>query len=151
MQKPYYEKPGFVLYHANCLYILAELPENSVNMVFADPSYLLSNDVFTVHAGRRVIVNKGEWEKSNGLEKDFNFHLEWIKAVKRVLKPQGTIKNGDLILDPFTDDSTTRIAAYLLGRQIIGIDIEKKYLNLSIKRFDELKDNLSCKQKLLKI
>jgi len=91
MQKPYYEKPKFKLYQANCLSILAELPENSVDMVFADPPYLLSNGGFTVHAGRRVSVNKGEWDKSNGLKKDFEFHLEWIKAVKHVLKPSGTI------------------------------------------------------------
>jgi len=75
MPKPYYERPGFSLYHANCLDILAELPENSIDMVFADPPYLLSNGGFSVHAGRRVSVNKGEWDKSNGLEKDFEFHL----------------------------------------------------------------------------
>ena len=34
MQKPYYEKPKFKLYQANCLELLAELPENSVDMVF---------------------------------------------------------------------------------------------------------------------
>ena len=49
----------FKLYYANCLDVLAELPENSVDMIFADPPYLLSNGGFTVHAGRRVSVNKG--------------------------------------------------------------------------------------------
>ncbi len=91
MQKSYYEKPKFKLYQSNCLDILAELPENSVDMVFADPPYLLSNGGFTVHAGRRVSVNKGEWDKSNGLKKDFEFHLEWVKAVRKILKPHGTI------------------------------------------------------------
>lgn len=91
MQKPYYEKKNFKLYNANCLDVFTELPENSVDMIFADPPYLLSNNGFTVHAGRRVSVNKGEWDKSNGLKKDFEFHLEWIKAAKRVLKPHGTI------------------------------------------------------------
>ena len=51
MRAPYYEKPRFKLYQANCLNVLAELPENSVDMVFADPPYLLSNGGFTVHAG----------------------------------------------------------------------------------------------------
>ncbi|MGB9756090.1 MAG: hypothetical protein ACPLXO_04315 [Desulfurella sp.] len=74
--KPYYEKSGFKLYHADCLDILGELPENSIDMVFADPPYLLSNGGFTVHAGKRVSVNKGEWDKSNGLEKNFEFHLK---------------------------------------------------------------------------
>ena len=73
MQKPYYEKPRFKLYHANCLDVFAELPENSVDMVFADPPYLLSNDGFTVHAGRRVSVNKSDWDKSNGLKYEIRF------------------------------------------------------------------------------
>jgi len=68
MQKPYYEKPKFKLYQANCLDLLAELPESSVNIVFADPPYNLSNGGFSVHAGRRVSVNKGEWDKSRGLK-----------------------------------------------------------------------------------
>lgn len=42
MQQPYYEKPSFILYHANCLDILAGISENSADMVFADPPYFLS-------------------------------------------------------------------------------------------------------------
>ena len=86
-QKTYYTNQGFKLYESDCLNILAELPENSVDMIFADPPYKLSNGGFTVHAGRRVSVHKGDWDKSNGLKEDFDFHLEWIKACKRVLKP----------------------------------------------------------------
>ena len=40
---------------------------------------------------RSVSVNKGEWDKSSGAESDFNFHFEWIKACKRILKDDGTI------------------------------------------------------------
>ncbi len=36
----YYEKPKFKLYHANCLDWLAELSENAVDMVSADPLVL---------------------------------------------------------------------------------------------------------------
>lgn len=262
MIKPYYDKSGFKLYKSDCLEVLAELPDESVDMAFADPPYLLSNDGFTVHAGKRVSVNKGVWDRSSGLTKDFEFHIAWIEAVKRVLKPHGTIwisgtyhsiyqcgfalqlaqfhilndiawfkpngspnlscryftashetllwarrdkkakhvfnyetmKNsewpedklkkpgfqmrsvwsmgtpkggekkfgkhptqkpihllnrvvlastnkGDLIVDPFTGSSTTGIAAYLLGRRFIGIDVEKKYLDISIHRFEDL-DNI---------
>jgi len=91
MQKPYYDQEGFTLYQANCLDILAELPENSIDMIFADPPYMLSNDGFTVSAGRRVSVNKGHWDKSTGLKNDFEFHLAWIEAAHRVLKPKGTL------------------------------------------------------------
>jgi site-specific DNA-methyltransferase (adenine-specific) len=54
----------------------------------------------------------------------------------------------DLILDPFTGSSTTGIAAYLLGRKFIGVDTDKKFLDVSIKRFEELDRNM--KNKLIK-
>ena len=60
-------------------------------MVFADPPYNLSNDGTSVHAGKRVSVNKGSWDRSQGLEADFEFHSTWIKACRRVLTPDGTI------------------------------------------------------------
>ncbi len=258
-QKPYFSENNFVLYNGDSLNLLKELPENSIDMVFADPPYNLSNGGFSLHGGKRVIVNKGNWDKSNGLKKDFNFHLDWIKECKRVLKPNGTIwmsgtyhsiytcgfalkladykilnditwykpngspnlscryftanhetliwaikdkkskhtfnykemKNGswpedflkkpnkqmrsvwalntpqswekkfgkhptqkpfdllkrivlassnkgDIILDPFTGSSTTGLAAILHNRKFIGIDKEKKYLDLSMKRFKDL-------------
>lgn len=257
-EEPYFQEGNFVLYHGDCRSILAELPENSIDTIFADPPYNLSNDGFTVHAGRRVSVNKGDWDKSRGLKGDFEFHLEWLEACKRVLKPNGTIwisgtyhsiytcgyalqllgfkilndiswfkpnaspnlsgryftashetllwarkdpdgkhtfnyklmktgqwpndflkkpdkqmrsvwaigtpKNGekkfgkhptqkpiellrrivlassnrgDIILDPFTGSSTTGIAAIQHGRKFIGIDTERQYLDLSIKRFND--------------
>ena len=263
MKQSYFEQQNFKLYHSDCVDLLNSIPEESVDMVFADPPYLLSNDGFSVHAGKRVSVNKGKWDRSEGLAKDFEFQLAWIKAVRRVLKPNGTIwisgtyhsiyqcgyalqladfhllndiawfkpnaspnlscryftashetllwarkdkqskhtfnyeimkfhdwsddklkkpgsqmrsvwsittpkaneKNfgkhptqkplsllnriilastneGDLVLDPFTGSSTTGISAHSLGRQFIGIDVQKKYLNLSIQRFEELNNIL---------
>lgn len=89
--KPYFKADNFVLYKEDCLKILEQLPENSVDMIFADPPYFLSNGGFSVHAGKRVSVNKGNWDATNGLKKDFQFHLDWTKACHRVLKPGGTI------------------------------------------------------------
>ena len=89
--KPYAVIGDAILYNGDCLEILNNLPEKSVDMIFADPPYNLSNDGYTVHAGKRVSVNKGNWDKSSGPEKDFNFHFEWIEACKRVLKDDGTI------------------------------------------------------------
>ncbi len=281
MQKPYYKKPRFELYQADSLEFLKEFPENSIDMVFADPPYFLSSGTFTCQNGKMVSVKKGDWDLSNGLKKNFEFHLEWIKAVRRILKPNGTIwisgtyhsiyqcgfalqlagyhilndiawfkpnaspnlscrfftashetliwarkekkakhtfnyktmvdwennytkeircrhcgkkdryevlhekgkqmrsvwaintpqkiekkfgkhptqkpeellrrvvlastNKGDLILDPFTGSSTTGLIAYLYGRKFIGIDTEKEYLDLSIKRFEDLEKNLKNK------
>ena len=45
---------------------------------------------------------------------------------------------GAWILDPFTGSSTTGIAASLLGRRFLGIDITDSYLDISRKRREEL-------------
>ena len=60
-------------------------------MIFADPPYNLSNGGMSVHAGRRVSVDKGAWDRSNGFDRDYDFHQRWIDACKRVLKLDGTI------------------------------------------------------------
>ena len=67
------------------------LPAESIDMIFADPPYLLSNGGITVSNGKMVKVDKGEWDISNGIEEDFKFHDQWIKAAKRLLKPNGTL------------------------------------------------------------
>ena len=261
--KPYFQKDSFVLYNGDSIQLLAQLPENSIDMVFADPPYNLSNGGFTVHAGKMVSVNKGNWDVSKGFEDDYLFHHNWMSAVRRVLKPHGTLwvsgtyhsiyqcghalqalnfhilndiawfkpnaspnlsgrfftashetiiwarkdkkakhifdyklmkeghwpedalkkpglqmrsvwsmgtpkpsekkhgkhptqkpmdllrrivlastNKGDIVLDPFTGSSTTGLAATEHGRKFIGIDLEKDYLDLSIKRYKDLSTNL---------
>lgn len=89
--KPYFQKNNFVLYHGDSIALLNQLAPNSVDMVFADPPYNLSNGGFTVHAGRMVSVNKGGWDISRGFLEDYTFHLQWLEACKRILKPHGTL------------------------------------------------------------
>ncbi len=259
MKPAYFQQPNFRLYQGDCLDILREIPDNSVDLIFADPPYNLSNGGFSMHAGKRVSVNKGDWDKSKGVKEDFDFHLQWIEACHRILKPEGTIwisgtyhsiyqcgfslqlcgyhilnevswykpnaapnlscrcfaashetliwarkhkkakhvfhyqemkhgdwgndfiKNpnkqmrsvwsigtttakektfgrhptqkpiallnrivractneGDLVLDPFNGSATTGIAAYALKRKYVGIEKETDFLDLSIKRFQEI-------------
>jgi site-specific DNA-methyltransferase (adenine-specific) len=45
-------------------------------------------------------------------------------------------RKGDIVLDPFSGSGTTGLAAYKYGRNHIGIELEKEYLDLSIKRFN---------------
>ncbi len=261
--KPYFECPSFILYHEDCLKILSQIPVNSIDMIFADPPYNLSNNGFSLHAGKRVSVNKGAWDKSRGFKDDYDFHYKWLDACKRVLKLEGTLwvsgtyhsiyqcghalqaldyhilndiswfkpngspnlscrfftashenliwarkdkkakhifnyelmKNGNwtedfikkpnlqmrsvwaiyppkksekefgkhptqkpiellkriilastkpnaTILDPFTGSSTTGIASEIIGkRKFIGIDTERDFLDVSIKRFEKIKHN----------
>lgn len=89
--RPHFKEDNFVLYHGDSLHLLKEIPEGSVDMIFADPPYNLSNDGFSVHAGKRVSVNKGKWDKSKGFDGDYEFHHKWLEACKRILKPNGTL------------------------------------------------------------
>ncbi len=89
--KPVFETRDFCLYHGNSLSVMSLFPDNYVDMIFADPPYMLSNDGITCHAGKMVSVNKGNWDKSKGFEQDVAFHEQWISECKRILKPEGTI------------------------------------------------------------
>lgn len=261
--KTYYQDNNFILLQGNSLELIKSFPNNHFDMIFADPPYMLSNGGFSVHAGKRTNVNKGLWDRSKGLELDFEFQNSWIKECRKVLKNNGTIwisgtyhsiyqcgyalqlngyhilndiswfkpnaspnlscrfftashetliwarkekkgkhtfnyndiKNGswngdfikkpnkqmrsvwaintpkqsektfgkhptqkpfellkriiiastnkgDWILDPFAGSSTTGLAAIMYGRKFIGIETEKKYLDLSIKRYEELRSNI---------
>jgi site-specific DNA-methyltransferase (adenine-specific) len=260
-RKAYFAADGFTLYHADSVEFMDQLPEESVDLIFADPPYRLSNGGFTCHAGRRAPVNKGDWDESRGVEEDFSAHLAWIRACRRVLAPTGSIwisgtyhsiyacgyalqiagyhllndicwykpnappnlsgryftashetllwaakspacrhtfnyelmkngpwggdalkrpsrqmrtvwsipaprpgekrfgrhptqkpldllvriilassKEGDLVLDPFTGSSTTGLACHRTGRRFIGVDSEREYLDLSVKRFLAARD-----------
>lgn len=91
MLNTYYSAPNFRLYKGDCVETMKAMPDNCADMIFADPPYMLSNGGFTVHAGKMVSVNKGKWDKSQGVEEDFAFHIKWIEQCQRVLKPEGTI------------------------------------------------------------
>src|SRR2546427_9382038 len=85
------EKHHLRIYHGDCLEILSSIPENSVDLVFADPPYFLSNGGITCYAGKMVSVNKGEWDKSRGPDANHAFNRAWLAACQRVLNPNGSI------------------------------------------------------------
>ena len=88
---PYFKSKNAVVFNGDCLEILRSMPESSIDMIFADPPYMLSNDGFTCQNGKMANVNKGKLDKSKGFEEDAVFHNEWISACRRILKPEGTI------------------------------------------------------------
>ena len=91
IKHPYYKANGFCLYHGNVLDVLSQIPDNKVDMIFADPPYFLSNGTFTCQNGQMVSVKKGDWDVGKSKAENLEFHRLWIKECKRVLKPNGTI------------------------------------------------------------
>lgn len=89
----YYDDPehSVRLLQGDCVEILNKARESSVDMIFADPPYNLSNGGITCQAGKMVSVNKGQWDKSKGVEADHEFAVQWLTACRRVLKDDGTI------------------------------------------------------------
>lgn len=82
---------GWAIVQGDCLEALEKLPPHSVDVAFADPPYHLSNGGTTCQGGRRVRVDKGDWDASNGVVADHAFQARWLAAVRRAMKPSGTI------------------------------------------------------------
>jgi site-specific DNA-methyltransferase (adenine-specific) len=82
---------GWALVQGDSIEALEKLPPHSVDLAFADPPYHLSNGGTTCQSGRRVRVDKGEWDASHGVASDHAFQARWLEAVRRTLKPSGTI------------------------------------------------------------
>lgn len=80
----------FTLVQGNCIEALSQL-NFQFDMIFADPPYFLSNGGFSVHSGKQVSVNKGDWDKSQGFEEDNKFNYQWLSLCREKLKPEGTI------------------------------------------------------------
>lgn len=232
---------------------IATLPDNSIDAIFADPPYFLSNGGISCKNGRMVCVDKGDWDKGGTPEYMYEFNRRWLELCRPKLKDNGTIwvsgtyhnifivqrclkelgykilnyitwqksdpapniscryftfsteliiwarksekkphkfnyeamkringekqmtdvwripavglwektcgkhptqktlkllyriilastDKGDTVLDPFAGSSTTGIAANLLGRNFIGIEQEKDFVDLSLRRRAELEN-----------
>jgi site-specific DNA-methyltransferase (adenine-specific) len=87
----YIKENDYELYNGDCLNILSSFETESIDMVFADPPYRLSNNGITCKSGQMASVNKGEWDRSLGFKTDYEFNKKWLMSCDRVLKPNGTI------------------------------------------------------------
>ena len=88
---PFYEDENSALILADTFEILEKLQSESVDMIFADPPYFLSNDGISCSSGKMVSVNKGNWDRFETLEQKHEFNRQWIRLSKKILKPNGTI------------------------------------------------------------
>lgn len=89
--KYYFETDNFKLIYNDIFKAIKKFEDKSVDMIFADPPYFLSNDGITCSGGKMVSVNKGEWDRTLSIKEKHKFNKKWIKECYRVLKDNGTI------------------------------------------------------------
>lgn len=81
----------FILYNDDCIKVMKKMKSESVDVVFADPPYFLSNNGISISSGKIVSVNKGEWDKKENYDDIQKFTKEWISECYRVLKRKCSI------------------------------------------------------------
>jgi modification methylase len=78
--------------HGNCLEVLAQLPAQSVDLIFADPPYnlQLQQELWRPNLTRVDAVDAA-WDQFASFAEYDQFSREWLLACRRVLKETGTI------------------------------------------------------------
>ncbi len=83
--------PDFTILQGDCMERLKEIEDNSIDAIFADPPYFLSNGGISVQSGKQVCVDKGEWDKGGTPEYIYEFNRHWLELCRPKLKDNGTI------------------------------------------------------------
>jgi len=85
------------IYNDDCLAFMKKLPDNSIDLIFADPPYNLSKSNFKIKfskmasRGADLSTNKGKWDNFAS-QKDYErFSEKWLKECYRILKTKGSI------------------------------------------------------------
>jgi site-specific DNA-methyltransferase (adenine-specific) len=112
---------------------------------FAKKPHLFNYDVMKELNGGKQMTDVWQlpaisvWEKSCGKHPT----QKPLALLARII--QASTQPGAWILDPFSGSATTGIAANILGRNYLGLEIESKFLAMSKARRAEL-DNLALRQ-----
>lgn len=72
----FYRHPQGELWKGDSIIWLESIPDNSIDMIFADPPYN---------------IKKADWDTFKSQEEYIEFSMKWIKQAARVLKPTGTL------------------------------------------------------------
>ena len=76
----------------DCLDLMGTMDEASVDMVFADPPYNLQLDGTLLRPNNTAVDGVDQpWDRFDGFAAYDRFTAAWLSAVRRVLKPEGTL------------------------------------------------------------
>ena len=94
--KFYYESENAGVILDDSFSALRKIKTESIDLIFADPPYFLSNDGITCQGGKMVSVNKAGWDKLGRgrkapITEKHTFNRRWIRMCKRVLQKNGSI------------------------------------------------------------
>ena len=81
----------FLLLKGDCMRLIEQIPDKSVDAIFADPPYFLSNGGVSVQNEKVVCVDKGDWDKGGTPEYIYQFNKQWLSLCRPKLKDNGTI------------------------------------------------------------
>jgi modification methylase len=76
----------------DCIEVMNALPENSVDLIFADPPYnlQLKGDLHRPDNSKVDAVDD-DWDQFDSFRAYDEFTTEWLKGARRILKPNGAI------------------------------------------------------------
>ena len=76
----------------DCIELMSSLPAGSIDMVFADPPYNLQLGGELLRPDNsRVDAVDDDWDKFADFSRYDKFTRAWLKAARRLLKPEGTL------------------------------------------------------------
>lgn len=81
----------FALILGDAVEEMKKMPADTFDMAFADPPYFLSDGGTTVQSGKRVLVDKADWDKVTSADEAESFQRSWLFEMRRVLKPNATL------------------------------------------------------------
>ena len=87
----FFETATEQLFLGDSFELLKKVKPESIDMIFADPPYFLSNGGVTCKSGKMLSVNKAEWDMGKDLVTKHAFNRKWIHWCKKALKINGTI------------------------------------------------------------
>lgn len=132
---------GIKLYNVDTFSFFKNIPDNCVDLIFADPPYFLSSGGITCHSGKVKNVNKGKWDKTIPIDAIHAFNKKWLLECNRILKANATI----WVCGTFHNIFSVGFALQELGFKILNnIVWEKKNPppNLSKKYFIHASEHL---------